>query len=210
MKKLLLLVVLAVVGVTTWYFFVTRKKPKDETPRLQPVAVSQHSAAFNGSVNAVLDHYHALTEAFVNWDSAAVPGHASALQARLDSVQFGELEKDATIHQTAVSYLDMFRNDLSAISGQNNLTSKRQAYHAFSQNLYDLLRIIKYDNQKLYLQECPMAFNDTEPGLWLSKTDAIRNPYLGLHHPKYKAGMLKCGETKDTINFTSMQSAGRN
>ena len=47
-----------------------------------------------------------------------------------------------------------------------------------------------------------MAFNDTEPGLWLSKTEAIRNPYLGLHHPKYGKAMLVCGEVKDEIQFS--------
>ena len=50
-----------------------------------------------------------------------------------------------------------------------------------------------------------MAFNDNEEGLWLSKTSKIRNPYLGLHHPKYKGGMISCGETKDTLNFQGKQ-----
>jgi hypothetical protein len=47
-----------------------------------------------------------------------------------------------------------------------------------------------------------MAFNDTEPGDWLSETDSIRNPYLGLHHPKYGKAMIDCGQTKSTIDFT--------
>jgi hypothetical protein len=46
-----------------------------------------------------------------------------------------------------------------------------------------------------------MAFNDTETAQWLSKTEDIRNPYLGLHHPKYKSGMLECGEVKDSIDY---------
>jgi hypothetical protein len=65
------------------------------------------------------------------------------------------------------------------------------------------MRTIRYDGGKIYLQECPMAFNETEPGVWLSSTDSIQNPYLGLHHPKYKGGMLECGATKDTLNFTT-------
>ncbi|HUQ96340.1 MAG TPA: hypothetical protein VM010_01660, partial [Chitinophagaceae bacterium] len=80
-------------------------------------------------------------------------------------------------------------------------TEKRHAFHSFSQNLYDLLRTIKYDGATVYLQQCPMAFNETEEGLWLSKTEKIRNPYLGLHHPKYKGGMISCGETKDVLHF---------
>jgi hypothetical protein len=46
-----------------------------------------------------------------------------------------------------------------------------------------------------------MAFNDNEAAIWLSKTPQIRNPYLGLHHPRYKSGMIDCGETKDSLRF---------
>jgi hypothetical protein len=67
------------------------------------------------------------------------------------------------------------------------------------------MRTIRYDESKIYLQECPMAFHDTAHGIWLSSKAEIRNPYLGLHHPKYKSGMLKCGETKDTLNFVHTQ-----
>jgi len=50
-----------------------------------------------------------------------------------------------------------------------------------------------------------MAFNDSEAGVWVSKEEAIRNPYLGLHHPYYKSGMVECGETKDVVNFTGVK-----
>ncbi|MBO9657999.1 MAG: DUF3347 domain-containing protein, partial [Chitinophagaceae bacterium] len=55
--------------------------------------------------------------------------------------------------------------------------------------------------EKIYWQECPMAFGEDQSGFWLSKTDSVRNPYLGTSHPKYKDGMLHCGAPKDTINF---------
>ncbi|MBS1925917.1 MAG: DUF3347 domain-containing protein [Bacteroidetes bacterium] len=58
---------------------------------------------------------------------------------------------------------------------------------------------INYEGKKLYLQHCPMAFNDTEGADWLSSSDEIINPYLGKKHPKYKAGMLHCGEIKDSV-----------
>jgi hypothetical protein len=66
---------------------------------------------------------------------------------------------------------------------------------------------VRYDESTIYLQECPMAFNDTDPGLWLSKTSDIRNPYLGVQHPKYKSGMLECGETKDSLDFMTRAEA---
>jgi hypothetical protein len=68
--------------------------------------------------------------------------------------------------------------------------------------MYNLLRTVRYDRSKIYLQECPMAFGDDAAGLWLNNSDEVRNPYLGLHHPKYKDAMVDCGGAKDTLNFT--------
>ena len=203
MKKLLLLLVLGLLGVATWYFFETRKKPKDETPRQQPFAVSQHTPAFNQGMDSFLNAYYALSESLVNWDSAAVGARADELTGKLNSIPFRDLQKDTMIYETAVSYVDILKNDLDVMAGNENLTTRRQSFHSFSQNLYDLLRTVKYDNRKVYLQECPMAFNDDQPGIWISNKTEIRNPYLGLHHPKYKSGMLECGETRDSINFAA-------
>ena len=202
MKKLLLLVALAVIGVLTWYLFVTRKKPENETPKQQPLAVSKHSDSFNVSMNNVLSAYYALTDDFVKWDSAAVAVHASQLKTNLENVNFEELQKDTLIYQTAQMFIDASKAELETITQPADLTSKRHALNNLSDNMYNLLRTVRYDRAKIYLQECPMAFNDNEPGIWLSGVDSIRNPYLGLHHPKYKSGMLECGDIKDTLNFT--------
>ena len=201
MKKWLLLVLFAVAGVLLWFFLVTKKKPKDETPKDQPVAVSRYSAAFNQSVDTFLNAYYALSESFVNWDSAAVSPRATTLNQNLQQLNWSELQKDTIIHETAVTYVDNLKSGITELTGNADLTTKRHTFHNLTQNLYDLLRTIKYDGAKVYLQQCPMAFNDTEEGLWLSKTETIRNPYLGLHHPKYKGGMISCGETKDKIDF---------
>ena len=204
MKKWILLIVLAIIGVLSWYFFVTRKTPKDEGPKQQPLSVSKHTDSFNVAVNKVLTSYYALTNDFVNWDSVAVSNHASDLKANLEAVNFDELKKDTIIHQTAVTFIDASKGELETILQPADLTTKRHALNNLSDNMYNLLRTIHYDRSKIYLQECPMAFNDSEPGVWLSKTDAVQNPYLGLHHPKYKSGMVECGGPKDTLNYTGL------
>ena len=202
MKKWILLIALAIIGVLTWYFFVTKKKPKDETPKQQPITVGQHSDSFNVALNKVMTSYYALTNDFVNWDSVAVSNHATELKASLEGVNFVELEKDTIIHQTAITFVDATKGELETILQPGDLTTKRHALNNLSDNMYNLLRTIRYDQSKIYLQECPMAFNDAEPGVWLSTSDEVRNPYLGLHHPKYKGGMLECGGAKDTLNYT--------
>jgi hypothetical protein len=204
MKKWILLIVLAIIGVLSWYFFVTRKTPKEEGPKQQPLSVSKHTDSFNVAVNKVLTSYYALTNDFVNWDSVAVSNHASDLKANLEAVDFDELKKDTIIHQTAITFIDASKGELETILQPADLTTKRHALNNLSDNMYNLLRTIHYDRSKIYLQECPMAFNDSEPGVWLSKTDAVQNPYLGLHHPKYKSGMVECGGPKDTLNYTGL------
>jgi hypothetical protein len=131
----------------------------------------------------------------------AVSKYSPAFTNALDAIAFNELKKDTIIHQTATSYLEAFHGDLQTISSPADITTRRRSFHSFTQNFYDLLRTIRYDAATIYMQECPMAFNDTESANWLSGTAAVRNPYLGLHHPKYKGAMIDCGETKDSLKI---------
>jgi len=48
-----------------------------------------------------------------------------------------------------------------------------------------------------------MAFNDSDEAYWLSNSREIVNPYLGKKHPRYKAGMLACGDLTDSLDFSS-------
>ena len=175
-----------------------------EGPANQAAAVpSKHSAAFNQSIQSILDQYYRLTEAFVNWDSAAAPTLATALTAQMDSLPLGEIHQDSSAR--AASLVSQAKKDLSAIAASSDITTKRHALNSLSDNLFDFLAVVRYDREKLYLQECPMAFNDEESGLWISKKEEIRNPYLGLHHPRYGKGMLECGDNKEVLNNTGVQ-----
>lgn len=204
MKKLLVLIGLAILGTASWYIWETRKAPKDETPEQPPVGVSRYSADFIATIDTALADYYTLSEMLVRWDSGQVNGRAQKLKKSLDEVELDELKKDTLVYQTAVSYKETLEDNLDAVIQKKDLMAKRQSFNSLSQNLYDLLRTIRYDGGKVYLQECPMAFYDTAAGIWLSKTAPIRNPYLGLYHPKYRSGMLECGETKDSINFRTV------
>ncbi len=70
-----------------------------------------------------------------------------------------------------------------------------------TENLYPLLQAAQYQGNTVYQQMCPMAFNDNEAAYWLSNSREVVNPYLGKKHPKYSAGMLHCGEVKDSLNY---------
>lgn len=163
---------------------------------------SRHSESFNTSIQSAMASYEALTEAFVNWDSTNVSAEAKQLEAKLAGIkldEFNNVEK-----QTAESSLGLAKKDMETMMAATNMEAKRRSLNALTQNLYDFLRAVQYDEKQIYLQECPMAFNDTEAAVWLTEKgkDSIRNPYLGLHHPRYGKGMLECGDNKSVIDFT--------
>jgi len=174
------------------------QKQEDET---QSKGTSKHSNSFNSSVQSAMDSYQRLTEAFVNWDSSAIVHRSSELKYKLDSINFYGFPP--ALITAPVDTLALAKQDLQAMAANKNITDKRRDLNSLTQHLYNFLSVVQYDEKKIYLQECPMAFNDTEPGDWLSESKSIRNPYMGLHHPTYGSAMIDCGDTKSTIDFTS-------
>lgn len=209
MKKVLLvatLLVVILIGVIVWKF-IFPKKSTDQTPKPQGLTVSKHSEDFNESVNKALNDYYALTESFVNWDIAAVNASLATLKVSVDSMRIPEMEKDSAIFETAKITWESLKSDVQGMQLDTSLAERRADLTMMSDNLFNLLRIVKYDMAKVYYHECPMALNNYESSAyWLSSTGDLksrRNPYLGLHDPKYGKSMLACGSTRDSINFSA-------
>ena len=207
MKKFLLVVVLLVIAlIGAWYFGLFKGKDKPSGPKPEGLTVSKHSSSFNESMSKALDSYYALTEAFVNWDTAKVNSSIAELKISVDSMRIPEMEKDtAALYETAKSFWESIKAEIQGMQIDTSLYEKRESLNMLSQQLYDLLRTVKYDVAKVYYQECPMALNNYESSaFWLSAegdNKKRRNPYLGLHDPKYGKAMLICGATRDSINF---------
>lgn len=163
--------------------------------------VSKHSEAFNNSVTTMLDAYFRMTEGFVNWDTTAINSSGNELKIALDSLQIVELKKDTVIYQTVVEPYANIKTELSSILADPSIAEKRSSLNILSDNLRNLLVIVKYDRAKIYWNECPMAFGEDKPGNWLSKTTDVRNPYMGIKDPQYGDKMLNCGGPKDTLKF---------
>lgn len=198
--KMFFIVVLLLIGIIRFLFFSGNGFNNSDS-KLKPLTVSKHSETFNKSVAFLLDAYYGMTEGFVNWDTSVVNKYSAELKTALDNLNLDELQKDSVIYLTALEPLANAKSETNNILQNASLDKKRESLNNLSDNLRNLLVTVRYDQDKIYWQECPMAFNDEIPGFWLSRTDAVRNPYLGTMHPKYKSGMLECGGPKDTINF---------
>jgi hypothetical protein len=202
MRKGVIALALIVVAIGVWYVVFRKKDSGPGAPKAQPVAVSKYSESFNRSVQDVMNAYYSLAEGLVTWDTATVAKRGGELKTAINNIKLTEIQKDTIIFQTAEGTWETLKGEAETFTSSPTLADKRVSFNNLSNNLYDLLRIVKYDQAKVYLQECPMALNNNDaPGNWLSPSDAVRNPYLGTKDPKYKSSMLECGGPKDTLNF---------
>jgi Protein of unknown function (DUF3347) len=200
-------VLLLLLGLGRYYFIGSGSSSGNSGPKPLPMTVSKHSELFNNSVSSVLNAYYSLSEAFVNWDTVAVNKYGNELKTALDSLKIEELKADTTgIYESALDPVNNARAEALNILTNPSIDAKRTSFSSLSENLRLLFIVVKYDREKMYWQECPMAFGDDKPGNWLSRTKEVRNPYLGTKHPEYKDGMLKCGGPIDTINFVPVDT----
>lgn len=211
MKKFIIaLLFLAAIGFAIWYFIFKKESKKDDDPKPVALSVSQHSEGFNQSMTKTLDAYYALTESFVNWDTAKVSASITTLKNAFDSLGLKEMEKDSAIYPTVQSSWENIKSEITGMQADTSFYEKKEALNSLSQQIFDLLRIVKFDAVKVYYQECPMALNNYESSaFWLSTTGdnkSRRNPYLGLFDPEYGKAMLTCGATRDSINFAAAQT----
>jgi len=205
MKRfLVVLVVLALAAFVLWKF-VFKKEKKPSGPAPQGLTVSTHTESFNQSMVSAMDAYYALTESFVNWDTAKINTSLAGLKTAVDSIRIQEMEKDTAIFLTVQSQWESLKAEIMGMQADTGIYEKKESLNMLSQQLFDLLRIVKYDAAKVFYQECPMALNNYESSaFWLSakaENKERRNPYLGLYDPKYGRAMLTCGTTRDSINF---------
>ncbi|WP_207495771.1 DUF3347 domain-containing protein [Aridibaculum aurantiacum] len=144
----------------------------------QPVEQAQQTASVklkDDNLNAVYQHYVHLSTALVNSDANEAKVAANAIEAGAKQMSGG-----GTIASAAAK-----------ITTAKDLETQRKHYETLSNEMTKLVKQAGLESGQVYVQHCPMAFND-KGASWLSSNEEIRNPYFG-------DKMLKCGEVKETI-----------
>ena len=170
----------------TAIFFLTacgsneiKKENKDQHNHaaMEEMPAEQNGKAIinNSILNAVYEQYAKLTEAFTREDVANAKLAANAIE-----VGAKELDGGQALASSAAS-----------IVGANDIEAQRTAYLKMSNDLIALVKNSGMKEGELYVEYCPMAFNNTG-GSWISSDKEIRNPYFG-------DKMMKCGEVIETI-----------
>ncbi|WP_153800798.1 DUF3347 domain-containing protein [Foetidibacter luteolus] len=201
MKKGLAIILLAVVAVAAYFIFFNKEEAQPAAPKQQPLAQSKNSDSFNIPFNNFLSAYYELKNALVEWDTAAASAGAAKLEQEAAKIPYEALSADATIVSTAKDFSNAVVAESMGIRGEPTIEGKRRSFFTLSENLYNLIRTVRYDQQVIYHVKCPMAFNDTEEAYWLSNVNEVINPYLGKKHPKYHSGMLACGSITDSVDY---------
>lgn len=201
MKRILLILLVVILGIAGYYWYQFSKSGGGNSgPKQEALTLKRHSDTFNLSVNNAMNAYFEMSAAFVDADTAKAKLAAQKFIQLLDTIPMAELKKDTTnIYEVAMGTFDGIRSNAADILVQSDLQEMRKDFSMVSENLYPFFKVINYEGEHMYWQNCPMAFGDDKEANWVSKTTEVVNPYLGKNHPEFKATMLHCGSIKDTI-----------
>ncbi len=200
-KKIILSLVIVVLAIVGYYWYMFSKTGGgDKGSKQAAVTLKKHSDTFNQSVSLAMMAYFEMSAAFVDADTIKIKDNSRKFIQLLDSIPMHELKKDtSTIYDMAMGSFAGIKANAESILLMTDIQEMRKDFSMVSENLYPFFRIINYEGEKMYWQNCPMAFGDEKGANWVSKTKDIFNPYLGKNHPEFKGTMLHCGMVMDTI-----------
>ncbi len=203
MKKLLLIIAVAALAVfVAWQFFPRKVEKPAEEKNDSPLAISKNSTVFDISFSKLMNDYYSLHDALVNWDTLKANTAAKTLEQKADSLPFSELKGDSVVILTAKNFAASISSEMKGFIGEDSIEEKRRSFNMLTDEMYNIIRTVRYSGQTIYHMRCPMAFGDSAEAYWLTNVNKVVNPYLGNKHPVYQAKMVGCGEMVDSLDFT--------
>ena len=139
-------------------------------------------------LKTIFESYFALKDALVKSDGKLVSTLAKDLLANINSVKMEKLSSEE--HTVWMKVMSSLKSNTEKIAATTIIEKQRVVFMDLSANFYALLKVSKQD-YSIYYQNCPM-YNDGKGANWLSKENAVKNPYYG-------SQMLTCGKTVETI-----------
>jgi copper chaperone CopZ len=139
-------------------------------------------------LKAVFDNYFLLKDALVKTDGNTASTKATALLSAINTVKMETLTTNE--HTVWMKVLKNLKEDTEHIANTKDANQQRDHFDTLSINIYELIKVSKQETP-IYYQFCSMA-NDGKGANWLSKENAVKNPYYG-------SMMLSCGKTVETI-----------
>ena len=139
-------------------------------------------------LKAVFDNYFAVKDALVKTDGNTSSTKAKELLTAVNAVKMDKLTTEE--HTVWMKVMKDLTFDAKHIADTKDASHQRDHFMSLSKNMYALIKVSKTETPTYY-QFCPMA-NDGKGANWLSKENAVKNPYYGNQ-------MLTCGKVVETI-----------
>jgi Cu(I)/Ag(I) efflux system membrane fusion protein len=162
---------------------------------LTPNFSEETPAAFKKQLERVINEYLIITANLVKSDPSSTSLSSDKMILAIQNVDM-KLVSDKqhlfwmTEQENLISVLKLIKNN-------NDVEQQRDSFDELSNTIIGVAQAYKLYEEQYLIQFCPMA-NDNDGAYWLSKQAQILNPYYGNK-------MLKCGETKDTIQKKTTQ-----
>lgn len=145
-------------------------------------------AGFQSGFRQMTELYITLKDAFVATDPTAAIEAATKLEQRLEQIDADLLTGD--VYSFWQQHKRALESHLQELAASEAVAAQRQQFEFISTLMIDLVLAFGTEDT-LYVQHCPMAFNDKGAD-WLAYEDQILNPYFGEE-------MLRCGVVQDSI-----------
>jgi len=139
-------------------------------------------------LKAVFDNYFVVKDALITSDGTKSALASKELLAAVNNVKMDKLEME--VHMVWMKVVNTIKEDAEHIADTKDIKHQRDHFTTLSKDIYALIKVSKYETP-VYYQFCPM-FSDGKGANWLSKENAVKNPYYG-------STMLSCGKTVETI-----------
>ena len=139
-------------------------------------------------LKAVFENYFLVKDALIASDAIKAASASNDLLNAVNTIQMDQLEMD--VHMVWMKVVPSIKEEAKKIADSKDINQQRQHFSIVSKDLYGLMKVASYESP-IYYQYCPM-YNDGKGAHWLSKENAVKNPYYG-------SKMLTCGKTVETI-----------
>ncbi len=132
--------------------------------------------------------YLELKEALVATDLPSAQRAAAKLAAGISGADMAAM---GTAHDTWMTTAPSVGAAAQAVAGAASIEAAREAFSALTPPLVAGIRELGDGGQELFVQHCPMAF-DNAGADWVSSEREVRNPYYG-------DAMLTCGKVVEEL-----------
>ena len=145
--------------------------------------------SFKKQLNQLANSYIVLKDALVETDPIQASQAVTSYLKSLEGIEMSLVEGDAHIYW--MELLNSLKTHGEKIADLADVEDQRKQFGFVSEALIDALTAFGTSGTALYVQHCPMAFDNVGAD-WIASEEAIQNPYFG-------DKMMKCGLVKKTF-----------